>query len=222
MSEQKFNAAEHLINLKGKEYLEVRWRLVWLRTDYPEAQVETFPVSIDPDLAIVRCKVTLPNGACGSGIGSESPRDFGDYIEKAETKAIGRALGTLGFGTQFTEDFDTPIRANGEPSLADAPVVRTPKQPTNAPKQGNDANWVGPNGITGKQRGMIMGLCAEKGLTDDVRHGLIGKNYGRESLNEMTKAEASNMIERLQAMPIYRAPVSEQEKRQALVIASGA
>ena len=123
-----FDPSQHLIKLKGKDYLEAKWRLVWLRSEHPDAQVETSPVRIDEGLAIIRAKVTLPSGACGAGIGSESPTDFADYIEKAETKALSRALATLGYGTQFCDDFDTPVTADGRLRIADAPVER--KAPT--------------------------------------------------------------------------------------------
>ena len=125
MSETPFNPKAHLSDIKGgKKYLEVKYRLVWLRSVSPEAKVTTRPISIDENLAIIACTVELPSGASGSGIGSESPRDFGDYIEKAETKAIGRALATLGFGTQFCDDFDTPVTTNGRQRVVDAPVRR--------------------------------------------------------------------------------------------------
>ncbi len=44
---------------------------------------------------------------------------FSDYIEKAETGAIGRALAALGYGTQFAPEF------NEEHRIVDSPVERT-------------------------------------------------------------------------------------------------
>ena len=35
---------------------------------------------------------------------AETRTSFGDYLEKAETGAIGRALALCGYGTQFTGD----------------------------------------------------------------------------------------------------------------------
>jgi hypothetical protein len=35
MSDKQFDPAKHLTNLKGSEYLEVKWRLVWLRNEHP-------------------------------------------------------------------------------------------------------------------------------------------------------------------------------------------
>ena len=46
-----------------------------------------------------------------------------DYIEAAETKAIGRALAALGYGTQFCSDFDFSSNARpGKAQVVDAPV----------------------------------------------------------------------------------------------------
>jgi hypothetical protein len=122
-----FNPADHLTSLKGKSYLEVKWRLVWLN-DYCERQglsfsVESEVVQLDltKGFALVRAEVVIARDGQvikrASGLGSEESSDFGDFIEKAETKAIGRALAVLGFGTQFTGD-------DLEGVIADAPVTR--------------------------------------------------------------------------------------------------
>jgi hypothetical protein len=58
-------------------------------------------VEISPDSAIFRATVTIPGAGSATDYGSETPKDFGDYIEKAATKALGRALAQLGYGTQF-------------------------------------------------------------------------------------------------------------------------
>jgi hypothetical protein len=47
----------------------------------------------------------------------EHKKEFHDYLEKAETGAIGRVLAMVGYGTQFAEEFDLP-----EGKLVDAPV----------------------------------------------------------------------------------------------------
>jgi hypothetical protein len=52
--------------------------------------------------------------------------DFADYCERAETRAIGRALAALGIGTQFVGQDLT----EGE-HVADAPVHMTTAQPSN-------------------------------------------------------------------------------------------
>jgi hypothetical protein len=87
----------------GQDYLDVKWRLLWLRREHPDAEIVTEHVQIDPTLAIFKATVTIPTGGKATGYGSETAADFADFIEKAETKAIGRALNALGYGAQFGE-----------------------------------------------------------------------------------------------------------------------
>lgn len=124
MSEKQFDASRYLVRLKGKDYLEVKWRLLWLRTEHPDALVETEMVShtFQPPMAVFRARVTIPEGGSATGWGHEDAADFGDYLEKAETKALGRALAALGYGTQFTEEFDF-VAEDGQ-RVVDAPVDR--------------------------------------------------------------------------------------------------
>jgi hypothetical protein len=129
MSDKQFDPANHIIKLKGSDYLEVKWRLVWLRDKHPNAVIETELVAHDDKLAIFKATVEIPieggeGGGSATGWGSETPGDFRDYIEKAETKAIGRALAALGFGTQFAGYEDGA--ANDRP--VDAPVKRQDPQ----------------------------------------------------------------------------------------------
>ena len=49
---------------------------------------------------------------------SETMSDFRDYFEKAETKAIGRALAMLGYGTQFAPELDEAERVVDTPQPA--------------------------------------------------------------------------------------------------------
>ena len=106
MSETTFDASRYLTDLDGRDYLEVKWRLLWLRTEHPDAIIETELVKHGAGLALFRARVAVPGAGVATGWGSETADDFRDYIEKAETKALGRALAALGYGTQFCEDFD--------------------------------------------------------------------------------------------------------------------
>lgn len=117
----EFNPVEHLIKLKGKDYLQVMWRLVWFRQEKPAWCIETKLEQLENNHAVFSAKIYDENGIQkSSGYGSEAVKDFADYIEKAETKAVGRALAMLGYGTQFTEDLDEGQR------IVDAPVDRKP------------------------------------------------------------------------------------------------
>ena len=93
-----FNPNEHMMTLKGnKQYLQVAWRLVWFREDHPDWSLDTQALEMAEDHAIFRAVICDADGrqlSCGHA--SESKRDFMDIIEKAETKAVGRALAMLG------------------------------------------------------------------------------------------------------------------------------
>lgn len=115
-----FNPNEHLMDLKGKKYLQVMWRLVWFREDKPNWCIDTKLEKVDEKHAIFSAKIYDNEGALKSaGYGSESINDFRDYIEKAETKAVGRALAMLGYGTQFAPELDEGDR------IVDSPVPAT-------------------------------------------------------------------------------------------------
>ena len=119
MCKGAFNPMDHMMKLKGKDYLQVAWRLVWFREDHPDWGIHTEVISHDDQAKIALFKATIVDAdgvmkSCGHG--SESARDFGDYLEKAETKAVGRALAMLGYGTQFAPELDEGER------IVDSPV----------------------------------------------------------------------------------------------------
>lgn len=129
---QKFNPQEYMMKLKGKDYLEVKYRLVWFREEHPEGKIftELLEHDFEEGYAVFRAQIEVPNKATAVSHGSETRKDFPDYLEKAETKAIGRALAAIGFGTQFADDFDLEgeAGATGRTRLADAPVERKTKK----------------------------------------------------------------------------------------------
>jgi hypothetical protein len=125
MSEKTFDPTKYLRKLGKGDYLEVKWRLLWLRTEHPDAVIETEMAHLEqsPPMAVFRARVSIPGGGSATGWGQEELKDFGDFLEKAETKALGRALAALGYGTQFCEDFDF---AEGDPNrVVDTPVDRS-------------------------------------------------------------------------------------------------
>ena len=129
-----FNPNEHMMKLKGKDYLQVAWRLVWFRDEHPDWSIDANIMTADDEHAVFKATICDANGVQkSSGHGSESKRDFGDYLEKAETKAVGRALAMLGYGTQFAADeLDEGER------IVDSPLDRTRKtaqdNPLGAPR----------------------------------------------------------------------------------------
>jgi len=140
-------------NGKGEkqDYLPVQWRLVWFREVCPNGTIDTDEIEVDLDREVeaegwvynpqkqksekivkrgkgyARFKAIITDGKGGRSTGhkTENAANFSDYVEKAETGCIGRALAGLGYGTQFTGD----EFVEGE-RLADAPVTRKGSQNT--------------------------------------------------------------------------------------------
>lgn len=123
-----FNPNEHLMDLKGKQYLQVMWRLVWFRDEKPLWSIDTKLEQLTDNHAVFSAKISDENGIQkASGYGSESVKDFRDFIEKAETKAIGRALAMLGYGTQFSPELEEGERIVDSP--VEAKRSKTPAPP---------------------------------------------------------------------------------------------
>lgn len=117
-----------LLNLRGREYLEVKYRLVWFREEHPNWAIETDLISVTDTNAYARATIKDEQGRIiATSHKFENKQGFPDFIEKAETGAIGRALALIGFGTQFCADeldegariVDAPV----EPRGADAAAI---------------------------------------------------------------------------------------------------
>lgn len=109
-----------LINLKGKAYLQVAHRLVWFREEHPNWAIHTKIVELADKAVVMKAMIKDEKGnVIAMAHKKETMSGFGDYIEKAETGAVGRALGMCGYGTQYEPEFDEGDR------LADAPVNKT-------------------------------------------------------------------------------------------------
>lgn len=121
----KFDPTKHLIKVQGgRQYLEVKWRLVWFRQDHPDWAIETEPVEINTEkmYSIFRATVKDQTGrVIATATKAESKNGFSDYLEKSETGAVGRCLALCGFGTQFSPELsegdrivDAPINNDGD------------------------------------------------------------------------------------------------------------
>ncbi len=149
-SGETFDPTQYLSNFDGRDYLEVKWRVLWLRHEHPDARMTTEIVQLNEEggFALFRAEVEIPGGGKATGWGSETVRDFHDYIEAAETKAMGRALASLGYGTQFCRDFDFTANARpGTNQVVDAPVkLSEPRTVTTAASFSQKSNGFGGNG----------------------------------------------------------------------------
>jgi hypothetical protein len=209
-----FDPSRYLTKIDGRDYLEVKWRLLWLRTEYPAARISTELVKFEDGFALFRAEATLPSGASATGWGSETIHDFADYIEAAETKAIGRALAGLGFGTQFCRDFDFAGEARAElprAQVVDAPVAapgttltpaasQVPAQPARPSLviAGRPAETGRPNGtVTDKQLKAIYAIArAARHLSENEVDARCQELYGC-APSDLSKLEASQFIDAL-------------------------
>lgn len=127
-----FNPKDHLINLRGKDYLEVKHRLEWFRDVHPAGSIVTEMLSVDPlvfkSTVIDADGRILATGHGSANAGGKSVVWSGREVEKAETAAQGRALAAAGFGTQFTDDFNDAENDH----LADSPQERKVAPPAEA------------------------------------------------------------------------------------------
>lgn len=205
-----FEPAKYLVNLNGRgEYLEVKWRLLWLRTEHPDAHIETELVRLEENEAVFKARVSIPGGGSATGWGSESVGDFRDFVEKAETKAIGRALAALGYGTQFCQDHEfgqgNPPGRGGQMRIVDAPVdLATNRGRRQVAEDGNDGAQAAPSaGDPGNQRAterqikFIYAIAREASLDDQELVAWSQELYSK-AVEQLDRREASALIEALQ------------------------
>jgi len=188
-----FNPNEHLTQLQTKDglrdYLPVQWRLVWFREQCPGGSIETEMLHLDLDreteeelliwnnekkqnekvvkhakgFVIFHAVVKDGKGGVGTGTKSEKAASFPDFIEKAETGAIGRALAALGYGTQFAPELDEEHR------IVDSPVDRhTPASRSNGGKSAVSTRptAVSNNGKTVKESSPVPEIAPDAPATE--------------------------------------------------------
>ena len=172
-----FNPNDHLIQLRSREgskdYLPVQWRLVWFREQCPLGTIDTEELEVNLDREVeeevyiwnsekrrsekvvkhgrgyarYRAVVTDGKGGRATGTKTENAASFPDFVEKAETGAIGRALAALGYGTQFAPDLDEAHR------IVDSPVDRS----------SNNSGYHNGNGDIGTVATARPGVVASNG-----------------------------------------------------------
>ncbi len=203
-TDRGFEPARHLTRINGAEYLEVKWRLVWLREAHPDATIHTELHHADERQAIFKATVAIPGSGSATGWGSESPGDFRDFLEKAETKALGRALAALGYGTQFCPDFDFGAE---QQRVVDSPVRfgtgrNTRQQPVEFSSGRTSAT--GParedgNAPTARQLSYLKNVAREAGLDDRQLDEVIAGQVGG-SFETLDRRSMSQVIEHVKSL----------------------
>ena len=94
-------------------YLDTKYRLLWFRLKFPQGKLVKIPKTLNKDYATFEVRVYadrndaeenfLANGFA-SRYKDDANEKFGlNFVESAETAALGRALKDAGFGTQFCD-----------------------------------------------------------------------------------------------------------------------
>lgn len=113
-----------LRDMKGKDYLDVQYRVLWMREEHPDWGITTEFLRLDSEVAIAKATILDSAGKIlAQGTKTETPGGFADFIEKAETGAVGRALALCGYGTQFAQELEEGER-----------IVDSPREPKTAPQ----------------------------------------------------------------------------------------
>jgi hypothetical protein len=151
MTEKYAPSKGDYIRVQGnKQYLPVPQRVQWMRGEHPDWGIHTRVHALDWDVGyvIMRADVVDGNGhILGQGTKTETRKGFSDFVEKAETGAVGRALARAGYGTEDALDLegdrfaDAPIekperserassvrREDSKPATTSAPAPRTAEE----------------------------------------------------------------------------------------------
>lgn len=165
-----------LVELKGKDYLEVKYRVVWFREEHPDWAIET--EICETNEQFTRAKATIRNEKgqiMAQSHKVEHRSHFLDHTEKAETGAVGRALALCGYGTQFAPEIDEGDR------IVDAPATRVQKnqKPVNhAPKKG---------GISDAQAKRLFAIAKSKDWTNQDLLRVLNQGYNINSSKDLDR-----------------------------------
>ena len=204
-----FDPNDHLMQLKGRDYLNVQSRLLWFIRDQRAltvAGLAQMPYVVRTELvemdrtnnwAHFRTYVRDVLGNEATMYGSESAKDFADYAEKASTKSVGRALLALGYGTAFAPEMDEGDRVVDTPQRHGAAVRERPPQVVREAPPAHGLTAVGParpaetgetasaeTPATEKQLASIRKLCEALGKPEP--EGTLSYARAREMLTQLS------------------------------------
>jgi hypothetical protein len=148
-------------------------------------------------------KATVKDGKGGiaTGTKTEKAASFPDFIEKAETGAIGRALAALGYGTQFAPELDeahrivdTPVEryttastgssANGIQAPTTSYVAGNAAVGSLAPRSTDRAEV--PTMVTEQQLASIRKLCEHLGKSEPEDPSQLGYLDAKKLIQQLT------------------------------------
>jgi len=194
---ERFDPRKHMGSIRTRQgqqkYLAVKWRVAWLRQDFPDCQIESelMQGGVTEGFAIFRCRISLPTGAVAVDYGSETREDFPDYLEKASTKAIGRACAILGYGTDAAPDLDDEEPMDGLPAAKHERQDRRTRRNEEQDEGGQPQPPPDPNRPITSQQTTALDRMATNGFAV-LEH--IQKEYNKQTVASLTIAEAAATI----------------------------
>jgi hypothetical protein len=196
-----------LLNLKGKEYLEVKYRIIWFREEHPDWSIETEVIYFKEDQAYSKATVKDEKGRIiTTSHKFETIKGFFDFLEKSETGAIGRALALIGYGTQFCADeFDEGKR------LVDSPET---KKPNGNVQQRLAVNNEAP--VLNSQLKELLDLTVKKNIKPEEMSEIIKGIYDLSAAKELKQfqfVELKNLLSNHSLEEIGQIIVESQGER---------
>ena len=170
------------------DYLEVKWRRVWFNEEHPDwkilIDVKMFPENDIPKACLAKAEIyNDKNELVTIGWGYSTVEMFKRFVEKACTAAEGRALASIGYGTQWAEEYyeDTDSAEN----LVDSPVIK------------NAVGVIQEEQATTAQKEFVKKLVKDK-KQEEILSML--KEVKAESIDTLNKTQASILINKLKGI----------------------
>ena len=103
------------VNIKGKEYVEVKTRVQWFRKNIENGCIKTDHVFFDGETIMCQTEILIDGKLVATGMAHEeknaSAINKTSFVEICETSSVGRALGMYGIGIESSVDTAGTIRA---------------------------------------------------------------------------------------------------------------
>jgi hypothetical protein len=165
---------------------------------HPNWSIETDVVYQDDKRAIVKATIRNENGvvmaqAHKDGLASA----FREFLTKAETGAVGRALGLVGCGTQFcTQDLSE------EPDETD-PAAKDPKHYPGVDSGLDRPKTAVKNSPAAERQFLIFEVSAitdKKKLDKEMMRSYVEKNFFGKKLTDLTVPELQRLVEEMKRL----------------------
>ncbi len=206
-----------ILNLRGKDYLQVQHRIVWFTEERPGWSIHTVLVDRGPTHCLAMAEILDDkNQVRATAHKYEDKQGFADFIEKAETGAIGRALALCGFGTQFCADdldegnrladapasrvtptpFTAPVKPAVAPAIAPQTKLQEPVRPFEHPKAEDPAD---------ARRAKVLAAAHNSNWIPQSVSQYITARYNKSLVREMTDVEIAELLEVMKTKPASEA-----------------